>query len=74
MEAESGTEQYVSVAITRETSTQLETDWPPHLTVVPHDIGETQSADTSTAKSQHVLAADKFDVLQLQADPHKKNR
>ena len=74
MEAESGAEQYVSVVVTRETSTQLETFWPPHLSVVPHDIGEAQSADTSTAKSQHVVAADKLDFSQLQADPHKKNR
>lgn len=72
MEAESGAEQYVSVVIDRETSTQLETYWPPHLAVVPHDIGEAQSADTTTAKSQHVLTADKFDLSQLQADPHKK--
>jgi hypothetical protein len=74
MEAESGAEQYVSVVVTRETSTQLETYWSPHLSVVPHDIGEAQSADTSTAKSQHVLAADKLDFSQLQAEPHKKNR
>jgi len=39
---------------------------------MPHDIGEAQSADTTSAKSQHVLTADKFDLSQLQADPHKK--
>jgi len=72
LEVESGGEQYVSVVVTRATSTQLETYWPPHLSVVPHDIGEAQSADTTTAKSQHVLTADKFDLSQLQADPHKK--
>jgi hypothetical protein len=74
LDAESGAEQYVSVIVTRETSTQLETYWPPRLVVVPHDIGEAQSADTTPAKSQHVLTADKFDLSQLQADPHKKNR
>jgi hypothetical protein len=53
---------------------QLETYWPPHLSVVPHDIGEAQAADTTTAKSQHVLTADKLDLSQLQTDPHKKNK
>ena len=74
LDAESGAEQYVSVVVTRVTSTQLETYWPPHLSVVPHDIGEAQAADTTTAKSQHVLTADKLDLSQLQTDPHKKNK
>ncbi len=74
LEVESGAEQYVSVVVTRATSTQLETYWPPQLAVVPHDIGEAQSADATTAKSQHVLTADNFDLLELQADPHKKTK
>jgi len=74
LDAESGTENYVSVVVVREPSTQLEINWQPHLSVVPHDIGEAQSADTATAKSQHELTADKFDLAQLQADPRKKNK
>ena len=73
LDAENGGEHYVSIDVGRVPSTQLEINWQPHLSVVPHDIGEAQSADTTTAKSQHVLTADKFDLVRLQADPHKKN-
>lgn len=74
LDTESGADQYVSVVVNRETSTQLEINWGPHLHVVPHDIGEAQSADTTKARSSHVLTADKFDLGQLQADPRKKNK
>jgi len=74
LDAESGAEHYVRVVVVREPSTGLEINWEPHLSVVPHDIGEIQSADTATMKSQHVLTADQLDLQQLQADPHKKKK
>jgi hypothetical protein len=74
LDAESGAQQYVSVVVGRVTTTQLETYWVPHLSVMPHDIGEAQSADETTGKSEHVLTADKLDLSQLQADPRKKKK
>jgi len=74
LDAESGAEHYVSVVVVREPSQSLEVNWAPHLSVMPHDIGEAQSADTTAAKSRDVVTADKLDVVQLQADPHKKNK
>jgi len=74
LDVESGGEHYVSVAVVREPSPSLDVNWAPHLSVVPHDIGEAQSADTTMAKARDVLTVDKLDLVQLQADPHQKKK
>jgi hypothetical protein len=72
LDAETGADQYLSVTSRREEVRPLDLSWIPALSVVPHDVGELQSAETSTSKSEHVLAADKLNMSELQADPHVK--
>ena len=75
LDAEKGAEQYVSVIASRyRNEERLQTGWQEHMAVVPHDVGEMQSADTTTEKSDHVLTADKLDLAQLQADPQERKK
>ena len=75
LDAENGAEQYVAVVASRfKSESPARTGWEVHMAVVPHDVGEMQSADTTTAKSDHVLTADKLDLARLQADPHAKKK
>lgn len=75
LDAENGVEQYVAVVASRyKNESPPQTGWALHMVVVPHDVGELQSADTTAAKSDHVLPADKLDLAQLQADPHERKK
>jgi hypothetical protein len=75
LDAEVGGEHYVNVIVSSEQiGGPLNTALRPHFSVVPHDVGEAQSADTTPAKSQDVLDVAKLDLAQLQADPHVKKK
>jgi hypothetical protein len=74
LDAEDGGEEYVSVTVSRRQAPNLDVSWPPSLLVVPHDVGEAQSADTTSAKSRNVLDLAKLDLAQLQADPQAKKK
>jgi len=45
-----------------------------HLVLVPHDVGEAQSAETTPAKSHDVVDIAKVDLTQLQSDPQVRKR
>lgn len=68
LDVEGGGEDYVRVTVSRHPRASPRDDWwVEHLSVVLHDIGEAQSANTTSAKSQHVLDVAKLDLAQLQA-------
>jgi hypothetical protein len=70
---EDGDEQYVR-AIPTSRRTGLDGTWQEHFAVVPHDVGEAQSAETSSAKSRNVQDPSKLDLALLQSDPRMKQR
>jgi hypothetical protein len=70
---EDGDEQYVR-AIPTSHRTGLDVTWQEHFAVVPHDVGEVQSAETSSAKSPNVQDPSKLDLALLQSDPRVKQR
>jgi len=75
LDADNGAEQYVAVVASRYVSASPpRSGWTVQMVVVPHDVGEMQSADTTAAKSDHVLTADKLDLARLQADPRAKKQ
>ena len=45
-----------------------------HLALVPHDVGEAQSAEAIPAKSHDVVDIAKLDLTQLHSDPQAKKR
>lgn len=73
LDAQDGGEQYIRVTVSRQ-QTAMDVAWPPSLTVVPHDVGEAQSADTTSAKSRNVQDVAKLDLVQLQSDPQAKKK
>lgn len=70
---EDGEEQYVR-AIPTSHRTGLDVTWLEHFAVVPHDVGEVQSAETSSAKSRDVQDTSKLDLVLLHSDPRVKQR
>ena len=74
-DAEMGGEQYVGLTVTPEQIGGLpNTTGRPHFSMVPHDVGEAQAADTTPAKSQDVQDVAKLDLAKLQADPHSRKK
>jgi hypothetical protein len=73
VDAQDGGEEFVAVSLSR-TQVGMNVSWRPQLVVIPHDVGEAQSADATNAKAQHVQTADKVDLALLQADPHTKKK
>ncbi len=69
---EDGGEEYVRVIMpTERTGFGGEVE---HLALVPHDVGEAQSAETTQAKSHDVVDIAKLDLTQLHSDPQVKRR
>jgi hypothetical protein len=66
-----GDEQYVR-AITTSHRNGLDVTWQEHFAVVPHDVGEVQSAETTPTKSRNVQDPSKLDLTRLQSDPRVK--
>jgi len=71
LDVEEGGEHYVSV-ISSLHMTGLDSTWRDNLLVVPHDVGEAQSAETTPAKTRNVQDTTKLDLTQLLSDPHVK--
>lgn len=73
LDVQEGGEQYVAVKVFREPAIgDANVSWLPHFSVVPHDVGELQSLDTSSAKSIEVRDISKHDLSRLQAEPSAK--
>lgn len=68
---EEGDEQYVR-AIPTSHRNGFDVIWQEHFAVVPHDVGETQSTETTTAKARNVQDPSKLDLALLQSDPRVK--
>jgi len=68
---EDGGEEYVSV-ITAGHRTGLDVTWQERFAVVPHDVGEVQSLDTTRARSRNVRDTAELDLTLLQSDPQVK--
>jgi hypothetical protein len=71
LDAEDGDEQYVSV-IMASSKTRGDLNFRETLAVVPHDVGEAQSAETTSAKSRDVQDSSKLDLTQLLSNPGAK--
>ena len=71
LDAEDGGEEYVRVIMPIQTAFDGELE---HLALVPHDVGEAQSAETTPAKSRSVVDVAKLDLAQLHSDPQLKKR
>ena len=72
LDVEDGGEEYVRVIMPTE-RTGFGGD-VEHLALVPHDVGEAQSAETTQAKSHEVVDIAKLDLTQLHSDPQVKRR
>lgn len=68
LSVEEGGEHYVSAVPTAHPS-GAQVNWLEHFVVVPHDVGELASSDTSTSKCKNVQDPAKLDLTQLQSDP-----
>jgi hypothetical protein len=71
LDAEDGGEQFVSV-ITGRHMNGLDVNWRENFAIVPHDVGEAQSKETTSAKARNVQDTTKLDLSQLVADPRVK--
>jgi len=72
LDAEDGGEEYVRVIMPiQRTGVGGEVE---HLALVPHDVGEAQSAEAIPAKSHDVVDIAKLDLTQLHSDPQAKKR
>jgi hypothetical protein len=71
LDVKDGGEEYVSV-ITASHRADLDVTWRERFALVPHDVGEVQSSDTTTAKSRNVHDTAKLDLRLLQSDPQVK--
>jgi hypothetical protein len=72
LDAEDGGEEYVRVFMPiHRTGVGGEVE---HLALVPHDVGEAQSAEAIPAKSHDVVDIAQLDLTQLHSDPQIKRR
>ena len=71
LDVEEGGEYYVS-ANPFSHRTGAEVNWLEHFAVVPHEVGELASADTSISKCKNVQDIAMLDLTQLQSDPRIK--
>jgi hypothetical protein len=71
LDVEDGGEQYVRVFAASQ-GNGSDGAGQERFAVVPHDVGEAQSADTTQAKSRNVQDTTKLDLTQLRWDPREK--
>lgn len=68
---EGGDEKFVR-ASTHGLRNGIEVNWLEGIAVVPHDVGEIESAETSSEKTRNVQDLSKLDLALLQSDPRVK--